>query len=59
MKERARLIKGAPVNLQSKENQVKFLCDIYMALTLTQIKTKLHIAENKRLFPPWLVKYLD
>lgn len=54
MKERARLIKEAPVNLQSKENQVKFLCGIYMALTLTQIKTKLHIAENKRLFPGWL-----
>lgn len=30
-----------------------------MPLTLTQIKTKLHIVENKRLFPAWLVKYLQ
>ena len=53
-----RLTKEASVNLQSKENQIKFLC-ICMPLTLTQIKTKLHIVENKRLFPAWLVKYLQ
>lgn len=53
-----RVTKEASVNLQSKENQIKFLC-IYMALTLTQIKTKLHIVENKRLFPAWLVNYLQ
>lgn len=51
MKERTRLIKEAPVNLQSKENKVKFVCGIYTALTLTKIKTKLHLAEKKRLFP--------